>query len=55
MLADADVNIEDMRNPHDKKTNRSLAILKVNREVSCDLMQSIKQAIEAVAAFCIRF
>jgi D-3-phosphoglycerate dehydrogenase len=55
MLADADINIEDMRNPHDCKTNRSLAILKVNREVDCGLMQKIKEEIEAVASFCIKF
>ncbi|MFA6272856.1 MAG: 3-phosphoglycerate dehydrogenase family protein, partial [Patescibacteria group bacterium] len=30
-LAGGKINIEDMRNPHDAKTNRSLAILKVNQ------------------------
>jgi D-3-phosphoglycerate dehydrogenase len=55
MLAEADVNIEDMRNPHDCKTNRSLAILKVNQPVSEELMQSIKTEIEARSAFCIEF
>lgn len=55
MLAGADVNIEDMRNPHDRRTNRSLAIVKVNKPVSCELMESISNEIEARAAFCIEF
>lgn len=55
MLADADVNIEDMRNPHDCKTNRSLAILKVNKPVSCELMDAIKEEIKARSSFCIKF
>ncbi len=55
MLAEASVNIEDMRNPHDHKTNRSLAILKVNQVVSEDIMTTIKDKIEARAAFCMKF
>jgi len=55
MLADADVNIEDMRNPHDQKTNRSLAILKVNQQVTDDLLTEIKEKIDATASFCIKF
>ena len=55
LLADADINIEDMRNPHDQKTNRSLAILKVNQPVSEDLMTTIKEKIKARASFCIKF
>jgi len=55
MLADASVNIEDMRNPHDQKTNRSLAILKVNKLVTEDVMRGIQDRIEARAAFCIKF
>ncbi len=55
ILADSGINIEDMRNPHDANTNRSLAILKVNRGVPGDLMETIKSEIQARAAFCIRF
>jgi len=55
MLANANVNIEDMRNPHDQKTNRSLAILKVNQPVTDDLMTAIKAEIKAKSAFCIKF
>jgi len=55
MLADAGVNIEDMRNPHDGKTNRSLAIMKVNKSVSDELMAAIKDEIKARSAFCMKF
>ncbi len=54
-LAEASINIEDMRNPHDPKTNRSLAILKVNQAVPEDVIDGIKKDIEALAAFSIRF
>lgn len=55
LLAEQGVNIEDMRNPHDRETNRSLAILKVNQLVSPAVMETIKTEIAARAAFCIRF
>jgi len=53
-LAGNNINIEDMRNPHDAKTNRSLAILKVNQQVPEDLMNSISKEIKAFAAFSIK-
>jgi D-3-phosphoglycerate dehydrogenase / 2-oxoglutarate reductase len=53
-LADAGINIEDMRNPHDPKTNRSLAILKVNRMVPAETIRSITDQIEARAAFSLK-
>jgi D-3-phosphoglycerate dehydrogenase / 2-oxoglutarate reductase len=53
-LAQHDINIEDMRNPHDPATNRSLAILRVNREPPAALMTEIADEIEAVAAFSIQ-
>ncbi len=55
MLAEAGVNIEDMRNPHDAKTNRSLAILKVNQALDDSVMNTIKDTIEARSAFCMKF
>ncbi len=55
MLAEQKVNIEDMRNPHDSRTNRSLAILKVNQPVPAGLMAAIELEIQARAAFCIKF
>ncbi len=50
-LAHAGINIEDVRNPHDSKTNRSLAIMKVNDEVPEALIGAISTEIQAVAAF----
>jgi D-3-phosphoglycerate dehydrogenase len=52
-LAESGVNIEDVRNPHDPKTNRSLAIMKVNKPVSVELTNEIGKAVEAHAAFSI--
>jgi D-3-phosphoglycerate dehydrogenase len=52
-LAESGINIEDVRNPHDRKTNRSLAIMKVNTAVSGDLANEIGKAIDAHAAFSI--
>ncbi len=49
-LAGNGINIEDVRNPHDPKTNRSLAILKVNQPVSAELANEIGKAIEAHTA-----
>ena len=50
-LAENGVNIEDMRNPHDTSTNRSLAILKVNQRVPDDIIQHISREIDSIAAF----
>lgn len=50
-LAESGVNIEDMRNPHDPKTNRSLAILKVNQRVPNEIIDSISKEINSIAAF----
>jgi D-3-phosphoglycerate dehydrogenase / 2-oxoglutarate reductase len=52
-LASKGINIEDVRNPHDSKTNRSLAIMKVNRAVPEDLMHEIGGEIKALSAFSI--
>jgi D-3-phosphoglycerate dehydrogenase len=53
-LAAADVNIEDVRNPHDPRTGRSLAIMKVNRDVPQDVIDDIHRDIKAIAAFSIK-
>ncbi|OGV66586.1 MAG: hypothetical protein A2283_05395 [Lentisphaerae bacterium RIFOXYA12_FULL_48_11] len=53
-LAGGKINIEDMRNPHDAKTNRSLAILKVNQPVPEELMNEISKEIKAISAFSIK-
>jgi hypothetical protein len=41
-----------MRNPHDTKTNRSLAIVKVNTCVGEALLAEISKEISAHAAVC---
>ena len=46
-LADAGINIEDMRNPHNVKTHRSLAILRLNSAPSANLVADIKDAVKA--------
>ncbi len=48
-LADLGINIEDMRNPHDPKTNRSLAILKINRMPGEDVIRRIADDIAALS------
>ncbi len=50
-LAGAGINIEDMRNPHHARTNRSLVIMKVNRTPEPALIDEIHRAIEAISAF----
>ena len=52
-LAKAGINIENMRNLHETRTNRSLAILKVNKEVSKELLAQIKQEVSPLAGFSI--
>ncbi len=51
-LADAGINIEDMRNPHNTKSKRSLAIIRISDPVSEDLLKVIKADISAHAAVC---
>jgi D-3-phosphoglycerate dehydrogenase len=54
-LAAAGVNIADMRNPHDRKSNRSMAFMKVDQPVSDTVIKEIAREIRAVAAFGIQF
>ena len=53
-LAGAGINIEDVRNPHDVNTNRSLAIMRISERVSDELMETISGEIKAIAAFSIK-
>lgn len=50
-LAEAGINIEDMRNPHNPATGRSLAILSVNKPIGQALLKSISEEIEANIAY----
>lgn len=54
-LAEAGINIEDMRNPHDSKTNQSLAVLRVDQPVPSKLMADIEKSISAHSSFDIKF
>lgn len=53
-LAAAGINIADMRNPHDSKTNRSLAIMRINRMPPPELIEEISREIQARSAFSIK-
>lgn len=50
-LAAADVNIEDVRNPHHSKADLSLAIMQVNKPVADNLMSEISRQIDARASY----
>ncbi|MEI8353855.1 MAG: phosphoglycerate dehydrogenase [Lentisphaerota bacterium] len=52
-LADAGFNIEDIRNPHDTRTNRSLAIFKLYQPVAETLVAEIGREIKAHSAMCV--
>ncbi len=54
-LAEANINIDDVRNPHDSKCKQSLALLKVNQPVDPKLIAQIGQSIGAVTACSISF
>jgi D-3-phosphoglycerate dehydrogenase len=50
-LANAAINIEDVRNPHNTKTGFSLATMKVNRCPEASLIDGIAAQIQAQSAF----
>lgn len=50
-LAEAQINIEDMRHAHNTTSNQSLAILRVNKALSEELLKKIGTEIKALAAF----
>jgi D-3-phosphoglycerate dehydrogenase len=52
-LAKRGINIDDVRNPHDSRGEKSVAILKVNRTVAEEDLRAIAAEIEATTAFCI--
>lgn len=53
-LADANFNIEDMRNPHHPQSRRSLAIIRLDRPLDPVLLEEIRQDIQAHSAVCTR-
>lgn len=52
-IADKGINIEDMRNPHDPKTGRSLVILKLSQAIDDETLAALSKEIEAESALCI--
>jgi D-3-phosphoglycerate dehydrogenase len=50
-LAGADINIEDVRNPHHMKVNQSLVIMRLNKPVPEAVMADISRRIKSLAAF----
>lgn len=49
--ADADINIEDIRAPHDRDAKRSMAFLKTNQPVPDSIIERIRAQIEPEVAF----
>lgn len=49
-LAEAGINIEDMRNPHNPSTGNSLALLSVNKAVDDTLLKKIATEVRATMA-----
>ncbi|HMO49702.1 MAG TPA: NAD(P)-dependent oxidoreductase [Kiritimatiellia bacterium] len=54
-LAGAGINIDDVRNPHDSKCEKSIAIIKVNRKVATETLDKIAAEIHADTWFTIDF
>ncbi|MDF7824229.1 NAD(P)-dependent oxidoreductase [Pontiellaceae bacterium B12227] len=54
-LAEAGVNIDDMRNPHDPSGENSLAILRTSETVDCTVTEKIAEKIEALHASCVSY
>lgn len=54
-LAGANINIEDVRNPHHLKANQSLVIMRVNKLVPEAMMKDIAAKINAISFYCYDF
>jgi D-3-phosphoglycerate dehydrogenase len=54
-LASAGINIDDVRNPHDSKCAKSIAIMKVNQQVPAEVLEKIAAGIKADTWFTINF
>ncbi|MEN7972212.1 MAG: NAD(P)-dependent oxidoreductase [Verrucomicrobiota bacterium] len=54
-LSEVDVNIDDMRNPHDPSGENSLALMKVSQPVDCEVVGRIAEQIDAFHASCVSF
>ncbi|MCF7848196.1 MAG: ACT domain-containing protein [Kiritimatiellales bacterium] len=54
-LAEAGINIDDMRNPHDPSGVNSLALMQIDKPIDCALVAKIAKQIEAQHSSCIVF
>ncbi|VGO20048.1 NAD(P)-dependent oxidoreductase [Pontiella sulfatireligans] len=54
-LAEAGININDMRNPHDPSGKNSLALLRISGKVDCEVVEKIAEQIEALHASCVSY
>jgi len=54
-LAEAGINIDDMRNPHDPSGENSLALMKINKEIDCGTIEKVAAQIDALHASCVNF
>ncbi len=54
-LAEEGINIDDVRNPHDNKGERSIAILKVSKPVSEKVLSDIAEKINALTSCAVSF
>ena len=54
-LAEAGVNIDDMRNPHDPSGENSLALMKISKKLDGEVVDKIAKKIEALHASCVNF
>ncbi|MDH3345901.1 MAG: NAD(P)-binding domain-containing protein [Kiritimatiellaceae bacterium] len=54
-MASEGINIDDVRNPHDKSGERSIAILKVSQPVSDEVLKKIAGKIDALSSCTVSF
>jgi len=54
-MAEAGINIDDVRNPHDESGERSIAILKVSEPVSDEILAKVAAKIDALSSCKVSF
>jgi D-3-phosphoglycerate dehydrogenase len=54
-LAEANINIDDMRNPHDPSGETSLALMKISESIDSEVVDRIASQIDALHASCVTF
>lgn len=54
-MAEAGINIDDVRNPHDENGERSIAILKVSEPVRDEVLEKVTAQIDAVSSCKVSF